>query len=86
MDDTCLEDSLMQPADQTQTEAVAVLAEAQGDGADILKSSGALAALVKVQSTTYLLIVTYFTRFFSLNKRRGFHVFSCNNHLRANKN
>lgn len=57
MDDTCLEDSLTQPADQTQTETAAVLAEAQGDGADILKSSGALAALVKVQST-YFLIVT----------------------------
>lgn len=84
MDDTCLEDSLMQPADQTQTEAVAVLAEAQGDGADILKSSGALAALVKVQST-YFLIVTHCTCFFS-RKRRGFHVFSCNDHLRANKN
>ncbi|XP_037535627.1 wings apart-like protein homolog [Nematolebias whitei] len=48
VDDTCLEDSLMQPADQAQTEAAAVLAEAQGDGADILKSSGALAALVKL--------------------------------------
>lgn len=55
VDDTCLEDSLMQPADTTQPDTAATsasalpsTAETQGDGADKPKSSGALAALVKV--------------------------------------
>lgn len=56
MDDTCLEDSLMQPADQTQSETAAVSAEAQGDGADIPNPSGALGALVKVQNTCFLVV------------------------------
>ncbi|XP_070833477.1 wings apart-like protein homolog [Chaetodon trifascialis] len=55
VDDTCLEDSLMQPADPTQSDTAATsasappsTAETQGDGADKPKSSGALAALVKL--------------------------------------
>ncbi|XP_076599214.1 wings apart-like protein homolog [Chaetodon auriga] len=55
VDDTCLEDSLMQPADPTQSDTPATsasappsTAETQGDGADKPKSSGALAALVKL--------------------------------------
>lgn len=47
VDDTCLEDSLMQPADPTQSDIVAQSAATQG-GADKSKASGALAALVKV--------------------------------------
>ncbi|XP_020498712.2 wings apart-like protein homolog [Labrus bergylta] len=55
VDDTCLEDSLMQPADPTQVDTAAEAsasappstAETQGDGADKPKSTGALAALVK---------------------------------------
>lgn len=49
VDDTCLEDSLMQPADPTQSDTAATSAQhTQGDGTDKPKSSGALAALVKV--------------------------------------
>ncbi|KAM8738560.1 wings apart-like protein homolog isoform 1-T2 [Acanthopagrus schlegelii] len=55
VDDTCLEDSLMQPADPTQYDTAASsamappsTAEIQGDGADKPKSSGALAALVQL--------------------------------------
>lgn len=55
IDNTCLEDSLMQPADPTQADTAAVLAsaqlstaETQGEGSDEPKSTGALAALVKV--------------------------------------
>ncbi|KAM9344737.1 wings apart-like protein homolog [Symphorus nematophorus] len=55
VDDTCLEDSLMQPADPTQSDTVATsapappsTAETQGGAADKPKSSGALAALVKL--------------------------------------
>lgn len=55
LDSTCLEDSLVQPADPTQAEtAVAVASappctvETQGDGCDKPESTGALAALVKV--------------------------------------
>ncbi|XP_036979938.1 wings apart-like protein homolog [Acanthopagrus latus] len=55
VDDTCLEDSLMQPADPTQSDTAASsamappsTAEIQGDGADKPKSSGALAALVQL--------------------------------------
>lgn len=49
VDDTCLEDSLMQPADPTQSDTAETSAQhTQGDGADKPKSSGALAALVKV--------------------------------------
>nr|XP_019951398.1 PREDICTED: wings apart-like protein homolog [Paralichthys olivaceus] len=52
MDDTCVEDSLMQPADQTQSDTAAEstmpsTAESQGDEADEPNPSGALAALVK---------------------------------------
>lgn len=54
VDNTCLEDSLMQSADPTQSDTAATsvsappsTAETQGDGADKPKSSGALAALVK---------------------------------------
>ncbi|XP_051275758.1 wings apart-like protein homolog [Dicentrarchus labrax] len=54
LDNTCLEDSLMQPADPTQSDTAATSASAPpsttetlGDGADKPKSSGALAALVK---------------------------------------
>lgn len=51
--DTCLEDSLIQPADPTQAgtdgeSAPSCPTETKGDGADKPKSSGALAALVKV--------------------------------------
>ncbi|XP_063347273.1 wings apart-like protein homolog isoform X1 [Pelmatolapia mariae] len=46
VDDTCLEDSLMQPADPTQSDTSAESAEA--DTADKPKSCGALAALVKL--------------------------------------
>lgn len=55
LDSTCLEDSLMQPADPTQGDAAAALAstppstaETQEDACDKPKSTGALAALVKV--------------------------------------
>lgn len=52
IDNTCLEDSLMQPADPTQSDTAAEslpsTAETQGDGADKPKTFGALAALVKV--------------------------------------
>ncbi|XP_041865848.1 wings apart-like protein homolog [Melanotaenia boesemani] len=48
VEDTCLEDSLMQPADPTQTESATETTETQEDGADKPKSSGALAALVKL--------------------------------------
>lgn len=55
LDNTCLEDSLMLPADPTQADAAAALAstppstaETQGDTSDKPKSTGALAALVKV--------------------------------------
>lgn len=53
-DDTCLEDSLMQPADLTQADTAAAgsaplsTAETQEGTDDKPKSSGALAALVKV--------------------------------------
>nr|XP_057913964.1 wings apart-like protein homolog [Doryrhamphus excisus] len=47
IDDFCLEDSLMQAADQTQTDTMAT-AETQEDGAEKPKASGALAALVKL--------------------------------------
>lgn len=55
VDDTCLEDSLMQPAEPTQSDTAATsasalpsTAETQGDGPDKPKPSGALAALVQV--------------------------------------
>uniref|UniRef100_UPI0037E7DF01 wings apart-like protein homolog n=1 Tax=Semicossyphus pulcher TaxID=241346 RepID=UPI0037E7DF01 len=55
VDDTCLEDSLMQAADPTQADTAAAAesappstAETQGDEADRPKSTGALAALVKL--------------------------------------
>lgn len=48
VDDTCLEDSLMQPADPTQSDTSAESAETQADTADKPKSCGALAALVKL--------------------------------------
>ncbi|GAA6231622.1 wings apart-like protein homolog [Lates japonicus] len=53
VDDTCLEDSLMQPADPTQSDTAAEVAppstaETQGDEADKPKPCGALAALVKL--------------------------------------
>ncbi|KAM3606288.1 uncharacterized protein V6R79_013817 [Siganus canaliculatus] len=49
IDNACLEDSLMLPADPAQSDpAAASTAETQGDGADKSKSSGALAALVKL--------------------------------------
>lgn len=53
MDDTCLEDSLMQPADPTQSDTAAAsappsTAETQGDEAVKPRPSGALAALVQV--------------------------------------
>lgn len=53
VDNTCLEDSLMQPADPTQSDtatqsASPSTAETQGDGADKPKTFGALAALVKL--------------------------------------
>nr|XP_015800251.2 wings apart-like protein homolog [Nothobranchius furzeri] len=48
VDDACLEDSLMQSAELTQSEEATQPAEAQGDGADTPKSSGVLAALVKL--------------------------------------
>ncbi|XP_023818996.1 wings apart-like protein homolog isoform X1 [Oryzias latipes] len=47
IDDTCLEDSLMQPSDSAQLDAAAQSADTQGDAADKPKPSGALAALVK---------------------------------------
>ncbi|XP_074532037.1 wings apart-like protein homolog [Halichoeres trimaculatus] len=54
-EDTCLEDSLMQTADPTQADtaaeaasALSSTAETQGDADDKPKSSGALAALVKL--------------------------------------
>ncbi|XP_069549006.1 wings apart-like protein homolog [Brachyistius frenatus] len=47
VDDSCLEDSLMQPADPTQSDTSAQSAENQGDVADKAKPSGALGALVK---------------------------------------
>ncbi|XP_071336328.1 wings apart-like protein homolog isoform X1 [Trachinotus anak] len=53
VDSSCLEDSLLQPADPTQSDTAAELAppstaETQGDEADKSKTSGALAALVKL--------------------------------------
>ncbi|AWP13808.1 putative wings apart-like protein -like [Scophthalmus maximus] len=53
VDDTCLEDSLMQPDDPTQSDTAEVLAppsaaETQADEAGKPNSSGALAALVKL--------------------------------------
>lgn len=52
VDDTCLEDSLVQPGDPTQSDTVAEMApstaETQGDESDKPKASGALAALVKL--------------------------------------
>ncbi|XP_068575988.1 wings apart-like protein homolog [Cebidichthys violaceus] len=51
VDDTCLEDSLMQPADPTQSDTAAAppsTAEAQGEAAVRPKPSGALAALVQL--------------------------------------
>ncbi|KAM9847717.1 wings apart-like protein homolog [Aulostomus maculatus] len=53
VDDTCLEDSLMQPADPTQSDTAAEsalpsTAESGGDEAEKPKASGALAALVKL--------------------------------------
>ncbi|XP_061601283.1 wings apart-like protein homolog [Cololabis saira] len=48
VDSSCLEDSLMQPADSAQSETPADSAETQGDGADEPPASGALAALVKL--------------------------------------
>lgn len=48
VDDTCLEDSLMQPADPTQSDTEAQSAETRGDSADKPKPCGALAALVKL--------------------------------------
>ncbi|KAG7513066.1 hypothetical protein JOB18_046580 [Solea senegalensis] len=52
VDNSCLEDSLIQPADPTQSDTVAELAppstaEAQGEDGDQAQTSGALAALVK---------------------------------------
>lgn len=49
VEDTCLEDSLMQPAEPTQSGAESATAAAsQRDAADKPKASGALAALVKL--------------------------------------
>ncbi|KAM4598923.1 wings apart-like protein homolog [Fundulus diaphanus] len=48
VEDTCLEDSLTQPAEPTQSETAAQSAETEGDEADTPKASGALAALVKL--------------------------------------
>ncbi|XP_038152042.1 wings apart-like protein homolog [Cyprinodon tularosa] len=48
VDDAGLEDSLMQPADPTQSETAAQSAETEGDQADTPKPAGALAALVKL--------------------------------------
>ncbi|KAM6916318.1 LOW QUALITY PROTEIN: wings apart-like protein homolog [Xenentodon cancila] len=48
VDGTCLEDSLMQPADSTLSETTADSAGTQGDGSDKPQASGALAALVKL--------------------------------------
>ncbi|XP_054456255.1 LOW QUALITY PROTEIN: wings apart-like protein homolog [Anoplopoma fimbria] len=53
VDDTCLEDSLMQPADQTQSDTAAAsappsTAETQGDEPVKPKPTGALAALVQL--------------------------------------
>lgn len=48
VDDACLEDSLTQPADPTQSETAAQAAEGEGDEADTPKPAGALAALVKL--------------------------------------
>lgn len=55
LDNTCLEDSLVQPADPTQADTAAVLesalqstADTHRDGSDEPTSTGALAALVKV--------------------------------------
>lgn len=76
MDDTCLEDSLMQPADQTQSENAAVSAESQGDGTDIPKPSGALAALVKVQ-IKYMFSICFY--------KQGFDIFQYNDDLSINK-
>lgn len=52
LDSACLEDSLVQPADPAQAAAVepAGSAQTQGDEGDPPQSSGALAALVKVQT------------------------------------
>lgn len=50
LDSTCLEDSLVQPADPTAATAPPGSAEAQGDECDKPPCTGALAALVKVQT------------------------------------
>lgn len=53
LDSACLEDSLVQPADPAQTEAAAepeASAQSQEDEGATPQSSGALAALVKVQT------------------------------------
>lgn len=55
VDDTCLEDSLMQPADPTQSDTSAESAETRADTADKPKSCGALAALVKVGTVPELI-------------------------------
>lgn len=65
VDDTCLEDSLMQPADPTQSDTASEAsapstAEARGDEAEKPKASGALAALVKVRVVPRL-ISEYFS-------------------------
>lgn len=61
LDNTCLEDSLVQPADPTQADTAAALAseppstaETQGDASDKPKPTGALAALVKVGTVPWL--------------------------------
>lgn len=56
LDNSCLEDSLVQPADPAQadaaaaeeSESVASTAETQGDASDRPRASGALPALVQV--------------------------------------
>lgn len=61
LDNSCLEDSLVQPANPTQADTAAALepvlpstAETQGDESDKPKSTGALAALVKVRTVPRL--------------------------------
>lgn len=48
VEDTCLEDSLMQPAEPTQSSAESAAASTQGEAEEKPKASGALAALVKL--------------------------------------
>ncbi|KAJ0066909.1 hypothetical protein NL108_004881, partial [Boleophthalmus pectinirostris] len=48
VEDACLEDSLMQPADPTQSSAESAAAPAPGEEEEKPKASGALAALVKL--------------------------------------